>query len=139
MSKTSDDAVIPAAVPRARFRAAAPVYPSEDPAKVEAAVNNVFDGETRRQRFSVVSDASAASSLERVREAIRTGAESRSAYRRNLADNANGGSVWFYLNKQAAFAGRVAICRESDESPLGPVKITIESANPQGIIDWLLG
>ena len=125
--------------PKARFRAVAPVHPSEDPARVEAAVGGVFVGAASRRRFSVVSDSADASCLERVREAIRTGAESRSAYRRNLENNMDDDSVWFYLNKQAAFAGRVAICREADESPLGPIKITATSANPRDVVDWILG
>ena len=118
--------------------AVAPVYPSEDPDKVEAAVCNVFDGITVRRGFSVTSKPADATSLDRVRDAIRTGTESRRAYRRNLERNIRDSTTWFYLNKQAAFAGRVALCEEAAESPLGPIKITISSSvDPVSVIDWL--
>ncbi len=124
-----------------RIRADAPVHPSEDPAKVEAAITNVFDGAVDRRRFSVTATAADASALVHVQEAIRTGAESQGAYRRSLEENLHDNTTWFYLNKQAASAGRVAICREADESPLGPIKITITApaADPELVIRWLLG
>lgn len=122
------------------IRAVAPVYPSEDPAKVEAAITNTFDGSLQHPDFSVASVASEISSLAHIQKAIGTGAEPWRAYRRALEENQNGTSTWFYLNKQAAFAGRVAICQEADESPLGPIKITITSdgAELERIVDWLL-
>ena len=123
---------------KVKIRAVAPIHPSEDPTKVEDAVRNVFDGRLVIQRYMVASDADDISSLNMVRDAIRTGAESRNAYRRNLLENLKDDTTWFYLNKQAAFAGRVAICQQADESPLGPIKVTIISAYPERTIDWLL-
>lgn len=121
-----------------KIKVVAAVHPSEDSTKVETAIRNVFDGPTSHQHFSVVSNTSDASSLEPIREAIRTGAESRKAYRRNLEENLHKDTTWFYLNKQAAFAGRIAICQEADESPLGPIKIIITSVNPMQFMDWFL-
>jgi predicted RNA binding protein with dsRBD fold (UPF0201 family) len=40
------------------------------------------------------------------------------------------------LNKQAAFAGVVAIVEEEDESPLGPIKITIKNLDIDKIFKW---
>ncbi len=53
---------------------------------------------------------------------------------KNLTNN----STWFYLNKQAAYADKIAICEESDESPLGPIKIVLSSNNIERIIEWLV-
>jgi hypothetical protein len=41
------------------------------------------------------------------------------------------------LNKQVAFAGHVSFSKEVAESPLGPIKVKIESENPRDLIDWL--
>ena len=126
--------------PRAavRIQAVAAVYPSESPTKVEAAIHNIFDGETRHEKFSIYASATDPKSLEIVKEAIGTGSKSNKAYKRILHENLHNGTTWFYLNKQAAYAGSVAICNEADESPLGPIKITISSADVAGFIDWLL-
>ena len=47
-------------------------------------------------------------------------------------------STWFYLNKQAAFVEKIAICEEAEESPLGPIKVVMTSSNIDGIIDWIV-
>jgi predicted RNA binding protein with dsRBD fold (UPF0201 family) len=36
-----------------------------------------------------------------------------------------------------AFAGHVSFCEESAESPLGPLRTTIECEDPCLLIDWL--
>jgi predicted RNA binding protein with dsRBD fold (UPF0201 family) len=46
------------------------------------------------------------------------------------------GTTWFLLNKQAAFSGVVVIVEEEDESPLGPIKITIKNQDTEEIIKW---
>ena len=38
----------------------------------------------------------------------------------------------------AAFAEKIAICEEAEESPLGPIKTTLTSSNIDGIIDWIV-
>jgi len=40
--------------------------------------------------------------------------------------------------KRAAFANTVALCDESDESPLGPIKVILTSNNIEKIIDWII-
>ena len=64
--------------------------------------------------------------------------KSKNAYRRQLNQNLSDESSWFYLNKQAAFANVVALCSESEESPLGPIKIILNSKNIDIIIEWLI-
>jgi len=34
--------------------------------------------------------------------------------------------------------GTVALCEELDESPLGPIKVTLTSSNIDSILDWLI-
>jgi predicted RNA binding protein with dsRBD fold (UPF0201 family) len=48
-----------------------------------------------------------------------------------------GKTISFCLNKQVAFAGHVSFSEEVAESPLGPIRVTIESENPSQLIDWL--
>lgn len=44
-----------------------------------------------------------------------------------------------YLNKQVAYAGHVSFSAPEGESPLGPIRVTIKSGDPVGVIDWLTG
>jgi hypothetical protein len=45
--------------------------------------------------------------------------------------------ISFYLNKQVAFSGHVSFSEETAESPLGPIKVNVETDNPEQLIDWL--
>jgi uncharacterized protein len=61
----------------------------------------------------------------------------RDASRKALFHSIRGNTISFCLNKQVAFAGHVSFCEETAESPLGPLKITIETDSPQQLIEWL--
>ncbi len=94
------------------------INPSEDPNKVKSAILNIFPNcKTKIEKFSIKGESNDLHSLEK-----------------NLENN----STWFYLNKQAAFADKIAICEESDESPLGPIKVILTSTQIDRIIDWLI-
>ena len=111
---------------------------SEDPEKIRQAVSNVlpFDEINVEESFvSAKSDDIA--SLEKIYETIHS-KHFEKIYRRNLEQNINNNATWFYLNKQAAFVGNIAICKEEDESPLGPIKVTLKSSNIERLIDWLV-
>lgn len=45
--------------------------------------------------------------------------------------------MYIYLNKQAAFMGRVSFCAPVGESPHGPISIAVESDQMQSVIDYL--
>ena len=75
--------------------------------------------------------------LEKIRETIHSMQYQR-IYKRTLEKNLLRNTTWFYLNKQAAFAEKIAICEESDESPLGPLKVVLTSFNIDRIIEWLI-
>lgn len=142
------------------------VRPSEDARTVEAALSEVIPGapvEVDRpspsSRSAAATAATAATAgraeaaasglgcLSRIAETVRS-RSSRAAYLRCMLRNMEGGedgggggdaagSTWFYLNKQAAAAGRIALCAEADESPLGPIRVTIRSPDIGAVIDWL--
>jgi predicted RNA binding protein with dsRBD fold (UPF0201 family) len=61
----------------------------------------------------------------------------RDASRRILYKSTRGNTISFYLNKQVAYASHVSFSEETAESPLGPLKFTIETDNPQQLIEWL--
>ena len=114
------------------------INPSEDPNKIEFAIENIFPNcKIKIEKFFVKGESNDFHSLEKVHDAIDS-MHSQRIYRRTLEKNVRDNSTWFYLNKQAAFAEKVAICEESDESPLGPIKIILTSTDIYGIIDWLI-
>ena len=78
------------------------------------------------------------SSLERLRmifQRDRIRAAARSVLRRSIEDN----RIVFFLNKQAAYAGHVSFSAPERESPLGPIRVIIETEKPEQLIDWLAG
>ncbi len=44
-----------------------------------------------------------------------------------------------FLNKQAAYAGHVSFSAPVGESPMGPIKLTVETINPAEVVHWLTG
>jgi len=114
------------------------VNPSEDPKKIEKAISNIFTNSTiKTETFSISAQSKNLKSLEIIYETIHT-KQSQKIYRRNLEKNLENDTTWFYLNKQAAFVEKIAICEEADESPLGPIKVILTSSYIDRIIDWIV-
>jgi CRISPR-associated protein Cas8b1/Cst1 subtype I-B len=114
------------------------VNPSEDPKKIKKAISNIFTNSTiKTETFSISAQSKNLKSLEIIYETIHT-KQSQKIYRRNLEKNLENDTTWFYLNKQAAFVEKIAICEEADESPLGPIKVIITSSYIDRIIDWFV-
>ena len=114
-----------------------PVNLSEDPEKVKQAISNIFPfSEIKNENFSIKSQSKELRSLKKIYETILS-TQSQKSYTRNLENNLENDSTWFFLNKQAAFVERVAICDEAEESPLGPIKVTLTSSNIDEVIDWI--
>jgi len=114
------------------------VNPSEDPKKIQKAISNIFPYSTiKTENFSVSSQSEDLKSLEKIYETIHT-KQSQKIYRRNLEKNLENDTTWFYLNKQAAFVEKIAICEKADESPLGPIKVILTSSYIDRIIDWIV-
>ena len=83
------------------------VNSSEDPDKVIQAISNVFPySNIKNENFSIKAQSDELRSLEKIHESI-VSTESQKSYTRNLENNLQGDSTWFFLNKQAAF------CRSS--------------------------
>jgi uncharacterized protein len=117
----------------------ATVNPSERTQKVIDAIASLFArcSPELSYRSKVVGRAVGSDSLARLYEQVR----SRSAMgvlRRKLLDNRAGDSTWFLLNKQAATSGIAAVIEDEQESPLGPIKVTISCEELDALIDWLV-
>jgi len=122
-------------------RVAAEVNLTEDEGKVEKAVANVFDGVSVeiKPHFKgslLVGITQGRDALVRFRNLLRS-ERIRDAARRALLRGVGRRSIHFCLNKQVAFAGHVSFCEEVAESPLGPLRVTIECENPRLLIEWL--
>ena len=113
------------------------INPSEDPKKIETAILNVFpNAKLKTDDISIVSNSKDLHLLEKIYNVIHSN-QSQKIYQRQLEKNLENDSTWFYLNKQAASVGTVALCEEAEESPLGPIKVILTSPNIDRIIDWL--
>lgn len=116
--------------------------PTEDKAKVERALQKLFPSapieKTSKPDDSVVLriHGSGLEFLSNLRSLIKQ-ERIRSAARSILFSRARGQRISMYLNKQAAFVGRISFCEPVGESPLGPISIEIESLDPQSVIDFL--
>ena len=117
------------------------INPTEDPKKVERAVENIFgqvDFEVKPQpRGSLLTaEAKGLDGLTKLQNLLRR-ERIRAAARGVLFDGLHERSITFYLNKQVAFVGHVSFSEPIGESPLGPIKIEIRCDNPRELIDWL--
>jgi predicted RNA binding protein with dsRBD fold (UPF0201 family) len=112
---------------------------SED--KVKTAVNNIFSNLSIAIEPSAIGNilnakADGHEAIVKFRNLLRND-RIRDAARKVLFRSISGNTINFCLNKQVAFAGHVSFCEENAESPLGPIKITIETNNSRELIEWL--
>ena len=114
------------------------VNPSESIEKIEQAISNIFPyAIINNNDFSINAQSKELRSFEKIFQFIHNN-KLQKIYLRSLEDNLQDDTTWFYLNKQAAFVEEIAICEESNESPLGPIKVTLTSSNIDAIIDWIV-
>ncbi len=120
-----------------KIKIVCPVTLSEDSDKVIQAVSNIFPHSTiNNENFSITAQSNELRSLEKIYKSI-IFTQSQKSYMRNLENNLDGNTTWFLLNKQAAFVDQVVICDEAEESPLGPIKVILNSSNIDRIINWI--
>jgi predicted RNA binding protein with dsRBD fold (UPF0201 family) len=117
------------------------INPTEDEDKVEKAVTNIFDSASVEVKSSykvnlLYATAEGRDALVKFRNLLSLD-RIRGAARKVFLVGLRGNAVRFCLNKQVAFAGHISFSEEMAESPLGPMKITIECEDPQQLIDWL--
>ena len=114
------------------------VNPSESIEKIEKAISNIFPYSIiNNNNLSINAQSKELRSFEKIYQFIHNN-KLQKIYLRSLEDNLQDDTTWFYLNKQAAFVEQIAICEESNESPLGPIKVTLTSSNIDAIIDWIV-
>ncbi|MDQ1278915.1 MAG: uncharacterized protein QG670_175 [Thermoproteota archaeon] len=119
----------------------AEVNPTEDEKKVIEAVQNIFQQailESIPQHCgeSLVAKIEGIECLSILKDLIkkeRIFNASKRLMLKGLRDN----SLFFFLNKQAAYMKRVSFCETEDESPLGPIRIEVNCDNPKEIIRWI--
>ncbi|MDG6908977.1 MAG: hypothetical protein JRM74_01700 [Nitrososphaerota archaeon] len=124
---------------RARLTLEARVSPSEDPAKVAQALATIAG--MGPEAVSIRGESARLANedpktLVHIRDQLRD-RHVRSAARKLLLRDRAGHSASMMLNRQAAAAGVVAVCGSPEESPLGPVYLTITSEELDKVIDWL--
>ncbi|MSV26534.1 MAG: hypothetical protein EXS75_02850 [Nitrosarchaeum sp.] len=114
------------------------INPSEDLQKIETAISNIFpNAKLKIDDISVSSNSKDLHILEKIYEHVHYN-NLQKIYQRQLENNLELDTTWFYLNKQAAFIGTIALCEEAEESPLGPIKVVLTSSNIDKIIEWLI-
>jgi len=119
----------------------ADVNPTESEEKVKKALWNLF-GDLPMQSKPVhkgnvlTAETKGLETLSTLRNVLRRD-RIRDASRKALYAGLNEEGVTFYLNKQVAFVGHVSFSEAMAESPLGPIKVIVQSENPRELIDWL--
>jgi uncharacterized protein len=114
------------------------VNPSESPERVKNAVANVIQCTPEfRYGNKVIGKSSGGESLRTIYEQIRS-RTAMGVLRRMLLINRVYNSTWFLLNKQAAATGILVVVDDEQESPLGPVRVTISCEEIDALIDWLV-
>lgn len=119
----------------------AEVNPTEDPEKVETALENLFSEievefiDQQRRSFKVAKISKkegiiAFYTLLRKQRIL-------SAARRKLIKGISEKQITFYLNKQAAYMGRISFSEPTGEHPLGSIKVVIECENAYDLVDWI--
>ena len=125
-----------------RARVETSLNPTEDPEKVLRAMRNLFPScapavvRTDERYAKFEGSIARLEDLDNLRSLLRQEAI-RDAARKLLFKSISGSSIVVHLNKQAAFAGKASFCERYDESPLGPITLTIATENPVQLIDWL--
>ncbi|MCP8310394.1 MAG: hypothetical protein L6N94_02740 [Candidatus Methylarchaceae archaeon HK01M] len=114
------------------------VNPSEDVDKVKTSIRNLIkhvEPDFSQDKILTTSTKDE-KSLYFIYERIRA-KQTLAVVRRLLLRHMNEETTWLIFNKQAAFVGSVNVCEEESESPLGPIKLIIQSPYLGEFIDWL--
>ena len=112
------------------------INPSEELEKVNFAIKNIFPNSNFMLKDNKLHlSTEKLEDLKKIKDQIRS-RSTISVLKKVLYNNQNMDITWFLLNKQAAFSGVVAVVEEEDESPLGPIKITIKNRDIEEIITW---
>lgn len=117
------------------IRVEAESRPTEDLARVRTALENVVQGEVVVERlgeehYLLVVETTDLKTLQPLREAIKK-QQVEPAVEAYLRRRTRGGEIEILLHKQAAYAGKISLADTPNESPLGPIKITIQGTEQE--------
>lgn len=118
------------------------VNPTEDDQKVLKAISTLSEGGTitrtplANETIQITSESDSLKSLTPLRDLLKR-ERVRGAARSVMFASIRGSTLAFMLNKQVAYAGRASFATSDNESPLGPIEVTIQAEDPAQVIDWL--
>ncbi len=121
---------------KCEMKAKTPINPTEDVDKVIKSLSNMFDYEQIEIGDSYISVTGGKESLLKLKDALEK-RKIRNTAHKILINEAHDQVVLFKLNKQAAFSGVVNFA-EDNLSPLGEIKVKIETNNVEQFIDWFV-
>lgn len=113
-----------------------PLNPTEDVDKVIKSLSNMFDYDELEIGPDYISASGGKDSLLKLKDLIEK-RMIRNTARLVLAKGAHDKVIFFKLNKQAAFAGVVNFTEEN-LSPLGEIKVKIETPDVERFIEWIV-
>ncbi len=112
--------------------------PSEDPEKVKKCLLNIANGcKPILSEGHIEATCTGLLSLHHIRVGVRS-KSSLGVLGKLLEWNRKGNLTWFLLNKQAAYEDVISLIENYEESPLGPIRVTIISDSLDRVIEWLL-
>ena len=113
-----------------------PINLTEDTQKVVFAVKNLLPvSELTIRKNNLYTKMNNFDGLRKIKDKIRS-KKTLAVLQRILYNNYNMQSTWFLLNKQAAFSDVVVLVENENESPLGPIKITVNGCELERINEW---
>lgn len=115
--------------------------PTEDAAKVEKAIHNIIPlARTRVVEEAgfkyIVGEAEGLKALEHMKAKLKA-RRIRDAARVVMLKWMEPNKAVMFFNKQVAFAGNISFSEPYGESPLGPIRVEIETDDPKAVIEWL--
>jgi predicted RNA binding protein with dsRBD fold (UPF0201 family) len=121
------------------------VFPSEDEQKVKKAICFLYPFEEitktsteEPETYKIIGTANGLIALDKLFSTVRKQRNVQVFHNYlNEAMNIKRNRVRFMLNKQFLTVGRINLCETEDESPLGPVYVTISGDNIEKIVNYL--
>lgn len=120
---------------KCEMKAKTSINPTEDFKKVINAVSNIFEYEEMEIGDDYVSVKGGKESLLKLKESLKK-RRIRNTARKILTKGTYDKVIFFKLSKQAAFTGVINLTEEN-LSPLGEIKVKIETDDVDGFIDWI--
>jgi predicted RNA binding protein with dsRBD fold (UPF0201 family) len=117
------------------------IYPTESEENVRTSITSFLDNsaitvKSVAKGSTLTAVAKGQESLIKLRNMLRND-RIRDAARRFLFKSIRGNMISFCLNKQVAFSGHNSFSEQTAESPLGPIRVNIETDNAEQFINWL--